>query len=244
MTPYTKEFSCKTNILHNVEFARTFNRAGNEETLFIDIYMPEYDNQKKRTLMFVHGGGFMMGNHRDQRYIVALAKIFSSMGYVAVSPDYCLYSPEQADPLKSNGKWPFYTHAARLAARELLMARDYLVQHSTLLGLEPDNISIIGGSAGGMAANIACTDSFRSLVSLWGAPKDLYRISDYPPTLIVHGTCDLSVPFSHAEALHHALSTNGKYSSLIALENAGHTPSDRMDEFIDPMIDFFNRFMR
>jgi dipeptidyl aminopeptidase/acylaminoacyl peptidase len=52
-----------------------------------------------------------------------------------------------------------------------------------------------------------------------------------PPTIIVHGTEDKSVPFINTERLVEELKTAGVKYEVVAISGAGHTPASHMDEF-------------
>ena len=70
---------------------------------------------------------------------------------------------------------------------------------------------------------------------MWGSPDeswgDLPIDKNDPPTIIVHGTEDASVHFSNSEKIINLLNSNGVKNELVAIEGAGHTPANHMDDF-------------
>ena len=55
----------------------------------------------------------------------------------------------------------------------------------------------------------------------------------YPPTIIVHGTADQSVPFSQSEALAARLKAKGIEHELMPILGAPHTPTDHLEAIVE-----------
>jgi acetyl esterase/lipase len=55
-----------------------------------------------------------------------------------------------------------------------------------------------------------------------GISPILFVTPNDPPTLLIHGTADTTVPLSHSTRIHEAFETAGVESELIIIEGAGH----------------------
>lgn len=185
--------------------------------LFLDVYNPtgpEVDalGNKKPTIVFVFGGGFIAGQRNDPFY----ARWFRAMnenGYRIVSIDYRL-------GLKGAGKVGIgqvneLEHAIQIAVEDLFSATVFLIDNAESLGIDPDNIVISGSSAGAITVlqadyelsnstslSSVLPEGFRyaGVMSFAGAifsregPLDYKRGAS--PTLMMHGTEDRLVPYS------------------------------------------------
>ena len=97
----------------------------------LDLYLPETGSGPFPLLIHIHGGGFAMGDKRDDHMDAYLTGI--RRGYAVASIEYRL-SGEAIFP------------AAVLDCREALR---YILAHAVELSVDPDRIATIGGSAGG-----------------------------------------------------------------------------------------------
>jgi len=110
-----------------------------------DLYFPSKveSNIKWPALVVIHGGGWNDG-HRDGRREIEIGGTLAANGYVAMSIDYKL----------SYGKyavWPTNLWDCKTAVR-------WLRKNAAKLGVDPDRIGVVGGSAGGhLAAMLALT---------------------------------------------------------------------------------------
>lgn len=97
----------------------------------LDLYLPETGSGPFPLLIHIHGGGFAMGDKRDDHMDAYLTGI--RRGYAVASIEYRL-SGEAIFP------------AAVLDCREALR---YILAHAVELSVDPERIATIGGSAGG-----------------------------------------------------------------------------------------------
>ena len=112
-----------------------------------DLYFPLEMPRDRRlpAVIIIHGGGFNDGN-KDRRREVNIGSHLARHGYVGMSIDYQLWSKGIQKPT-----WPRSLHDAKLAVRWLRL-------NAERLGVDPDRIGVIGGSAGGnLAAMLAVT---------------------------------------------------------------------------------------
>ncbi len=228
------------SVQRDVVFRTATNAKGETETLKLDVYQPVGDVERKRpAILWLHGGGFRPGNDKQQKYIVAMATEFAKRGYVCISSDYRV----RAEQGTGAGRLPVLQDAVEDSRAALAWTR----AHAAELGIDPNRLAVGGGSAGGMAAvSVVALESadaakrgttkLLALVDLWGSPSDDFLIgqvdANFPPTVIVHGTADQSVPFAQSEKLAARLKAAGVKHELLALPGAPHTPTMHMEAIV------------
>jgi len=112
-----------------------YGRAG-EKPLLLDLYRPAAPHEPTPGLVFIHGGGWKKGNRSDYKYY---AVRFADRGYVVATVSYRL-SGEATFPA---------------AVEDVKCAIRWMRAHAEELGVDPDRIAAIGGSAGGHLAMMA-----------------------------------------------------------------------------------------
>lgn len=115
-----------------VKFDVEYGKVGDEK-LLLDLAQPEKGDKPRPGLIFIHGGGWAGGRKED---FTAVAKDFATEGYVAVSINYRLapkhLCPAQIEDCKCAVRW--------------------MRAHAEELGVDPERIGAVGGSAGGHLA--------------------------------------------------------------------------------------------
>jgi len=103
----------------------------------MDIYLPETGEGPFPLLMYIHGGGWMIGNKR----LCFIDSVIDALdyGYAVASLDYRLL-PE--------GRYPSFLHDIKAALRWI---GRYGLEH----GVDPERIALAGDSAGGTIALMA-----------------------------------------------------------------------------------------
>jgi acetyl esterase/lipase len=111
-----------------------------------DLYFPlERSEGRMPAVIIIHGGGFNDGD-KDRRREINIGSHLARRGYVGMSIDYLLWSKGTKNPT-----WPRNLYDAKQAVR-------WLRHNADRLGIDPDRIGVIGGSAGGnLAAMLALT---------------------------------------------------------------------------------------
>jgi len=117
-----------------VEQDVVFGRGGDRD-LLCDVYRPAGTQTKHTAIVHLHGGGFRGGSKAGAR----LARPLASLGYTCVSATYRLLS---------EAFWPAQIHDAKAAIR-------WTRAHADELGVLPDNVVVLGYSAGGVLALVA-----------------------------------------------------------------------------------------
>jgi acetyl esterase/lipase len=117
-----------------------FGTAGGRE-LRLDFAKPVLCRADKVPLLvYIHGGGWIQGS-KDGVIDTPLAGMAFQLGFAVASIDYRL-APEW--------RFPAQVHDCKLAVR-------YLRANADALGINPDRIAAVGGSAGGHLASILGT---------------------------------------------------------------------------------------
>jgi dipeptidyl aminopeptidase/acylaminoacyl peptidase len=207
--------------------------GGNPVALELDLYQPAGDTLAKRpALVWVHGGGFTTGDKASGR---AKATFFARLGYVAVSINYRLLSPDgcggNPDPT------PVCENAALAAQHDAQAAVRWLRANAATYRIDPDRIAMGGGSAGAVTSVLSATRSedpgasgnpgfsskIRAAVSVSGGmpTNDSINAGD-APTLFIHGTKDTVVPYPWAVQNAAGLYNLGILTVLEPIEGAGH----------------------
>lgn len=159
-----------------VEFFRAAGRV-----LELDVYRPATNAEGRPALVYLHGGGWVMGDKKDQG--IPLCNHLASLGWVCVNANYRLSPaatyPEQVIDAKAAVAW--------LRAN----AGEY--------GVDPAFIAIAGGSAGGhIAAMAALTpgdpslqpgfedgdSSIQAVVTFYGAYDLTNRLGAHNPEFL------------------------------------------------------------
>lgn len=113
----------------------------NGKSLQLDFYIPKNINKPAPLLVFIHGGGWKGGKRSD--YLVYLTH-FAKMGYVTATVSYRLIG---------NAPYP-------ACAEDITDAVAWFFQNSEKYSYDPDNICLIGGSAG--ARTWLCSGAYGS----------------------------------------------------------------------------------
>lgn len=128
-------------VQRNIEFTRQGGRA-----LKLDIYRPELNEDRRPALLYLHGGGWLVGDKGTQG--LPLCNQLSKLGWVCVNANYRL-SPAAT--------WPDHLVDAKAAVA-------WIREHADEYGIDPGFIAVAGGSAGGhIAAMLALTAGDRGL---------------------------------------------------------------------------------
>lgn len=145
--------------------------AGRTEKL--DLYLPAKrpSGNLVPAVVLIHGGGWAGGDKRQARE-VEIGTTLAENGYVSASINYAL---------QVAGKYPINLQDCKNAVR-------YLRAHSKELGVDPNRIAVLGGSAGGhLALMVAYTGDDMKLAPPAPYPGvsdrvsaviDLYGITD------------------------------------------------------------------
>ena len=236
MPRYTEKLFSEVSVQENILYATApgYDQAHTETPLCLDVYSPAGDTKKnRRAIIFVHGGGFIKCD-KQQSYIVTLCTVMAQYGYVCFSPDYRLFPVDHRPSLQE---------AACSTVQDVEAVRCFIQAHAEEYGIDPEEIAIGGGSAGGMATLEACKvyPCYFAYINLWGAYLNAAPADIYPPTLVIHGTADKLVPVEQGRAFFARLQEKGIPSQLVILQDAPHTAIQWLPEYEDTMVKFLDQ---
>ncbi|MEZ5143055.1 MAG: alpha/beta hydrolase [Acidimicrobiales bacterium] len=187
------------DVTRDVVFGSATAADGSPTALTLDVYRSrELAGVRRPAVVWVHGGGFFMGDKADPADAQA-ARFLASRGFVVVSVNYRLRS----------GFTPFgpaMAPAAEDARADVQQAVRWLRMNHRGLDVDPFRIGVAGVSAGGLTAlhvgYPATPDwlsSVQSVASLSGAGLVPMRVVPWsPPALMVNGTKDVLIPIAAA----------------------------------------------
>lgn len=195
----------------DVVFAR-----GGARDLLCDVYRPPATQTKHTAIIHLHGGGFTRGSKEGAR----TARPLAALGYTCVASQYRLLDealwPAQIEDTKAAIRW------TRAHADELDIEADQIVVLGYSAGgrlalvaagtSDAPDLEGNGGSAG-VSSRVAACVSFYAAAADAGRQREhpllgpdaseaAYRrfnpstsvSASFPPTMLLHGTADHSVP--------------------------------------------------
>ena len=183
--------------------------------LKLDFYKPRKMKSTTPLILYVHGGGFS-GGKRDTKNIESFANNMAKRGYAVASISYQLTMQKLG--FGCNTKAKDKIDAFNTASNDISSAINYLLKYKKKFNINPDQIILMGTSAGAEAVlNLAYVyDSkilskefkFAGVISMAGAIITLDNITAETaiPTQLFHGTDDKLVPYNIAA--HHYCDKN------------------------------------
>ena len=189
--------------------------------LFMDIYEPEKGTTKfvtgreKPTVIFMFGGGFV-GGSRDDKDCMPLFNAMLREGLRVVAIDYRLGLKGQKNV--GLGNVDAIDNAIHIAVEDLFSATGFIIDNAAELGIDTENIVLMGSSAGAISILQAeyeicngnrCTQvlpegfNYKGVVSLAGAILSRNGALKYAktpcPMLLFHGTADKVVNYKQTK---------------------------------------------
>lgn len=152
-----------------VEYGRVGERA-----LLLDLYEPaEPSGSLRPGIIFIHGGGWRGGDRADYKYYTVR---FAERGFVAATITYRLVQ---------EALFPAAVEDAKCAVR-------WMRAHAEELGVDPDRITVIGGSAGGY---LAMMTGYTAHIPEWEGQGGHHDYSSRADAVVnLYGPTDFTVP--------------------------------------------------
>lgn len=198
-------------------------------SLYLDIYRPAegsettFQGVQKPTIMFVFGGGFVMGE-RSGAFSVQWFNRLNSEGYTVVTIDYRLGMKDYpvgkglSGAYKASGR---FLLSQEVGVEDVFSAVSFLSENKDL-GIDVNNLVLSGSSAGaiismaaeyaianGVAKGIPAGFNFKGIMSFAGAiisNSGAPKFKSAPcPVLFLHGTSDQAVAYNKFGALGHGI---------------------------------------
>ena len=137
----------------------TYTTHGSQE-MKLDIYRPANPRLDHATVVYVFGGGFVLGARNDSSS-AQCCRLLAEHGFTAVSIDYRLWLRRMnRDSIKWTKVFDYFDSAIRVATEDCCAALRYLIDNSGQLAIDPDKIILTGNSAG--AVTVLQTDYCRA----------------------------------------------------------------------------------
>jgi acetyl esterase/lipase len=184
--------------------------------LRLDLYAPRDDTESSRPVFIYSHGGSFVGGDKDEG--IEWATRMAELGYVAASINYRL------GPLAVSAPLDQYEQAQIDRARnDLQAAVRWFKANATVLGIDPDRISLGGYSAGAImsagatarwndpvnGSNPEFSSAVCGAMSIAGTLNPAYVDPGDAGVIFHHGTLDDTVPFAYAVAARDALVNAG-----------------------------------
>ena len=212
-------------------------KSFDKDPLELNVFLPAgwKASDKRPAIVFFFGGGWRGGTPSQ---FFPHSRYLASRGMVAVSAQYRTGGSHGTSPIEcvADGK----------------SAVRWMRQHADQLGIDPNRIASGGGSAGGHVAATtgvikgldqkgedASVSSKPNAMVLFNPVTDtsaIERLGDRaldispvqsvakgdPPTLVLHGKADTTVPYAMAEAFCKAMKDAGNRCELVGYEGRPH----------------------
>ena len=148
---YDEELNQKKYFYYN-EFRKGASYTYSEDCLFLNIFTPESTetNQKLPVIVYIHGGGYTGGCGHEKHFD---GPVWPAHGVIGVTINYRLgpmgfvWLPELAEEAG---------HAGNYALYDQMTAISWVKDNIAAFGGDPENITIMGQSAGAMSVQLHC----------------------------------------------------------------------------------------
>ena len=219
--------------------------------LYMDVYLPQVQNEQQACLIFAFGGGFI-GGRRDDSQIQKLKKYYTDKGFVVIAIDYRLGMRGKTKSSAIASVKQFQA-AIDMAAEDMISALDYTLKNLLVTKkytLNPKHIILMGSSAGaitvlqtdyalcnGYLNSDILPDSFRlagvisysgAIFSTHGTPK--YKLHEPAPTLLCHGDKDKLVIYNNTRFFNIGLFGSNTSADDVTDEVFADTRKQREDD--------------
>ena len=167
-----------------------------EDCLNLNVWTPAVDEGKRPVMVWIHGGGLRAGSS------AIAGEVFAERGQVVVAINYRL------------GPLGFFAHealdlpSANPAILDMVLALEWVQNNISAFGGDPDNVTIFGVSAGGMAVNLLMVTEAAEGLFHRAIAQSGYGTWALPRSVGATGTAALAMdgtPADSGEALSRAL---------------------------------------
>lgn len=209
-----------TNLSAQSVEKQTLHYATHEgQQLMMDVYSIAPDAEPRPAMIFIFGGGFVMGQ-RDHEYYARYFERLAREGIVVASIDYRLGLRDMKSGMSIKEMVITMQRAVDIAVEDTYAATNYLLEHDKEWNIDPHMVMLSGSSAGAITAIQAewyrCNgapraevlpEEFRyagvvacagAIFSTRGKPK---FASKPAPMLLFHGSSDRNVPYDKSSIM-------------------------------------------
>ncbi len=203
--------------------------------LYLYVLRPEKKHKRLPAIIYFTGGGWVSGTVDGQ---IPNAAWFRDQGIIGIGADYRVKSRHGTSPME--------------CIRDAKSAVRFVRTHAKELGINPKEIIVAGGSAGGHIAICTVIDGgdepgedlsisskanalvLHNPVLGGGFGKDFFDVhpefspllrvkKGWPPTILSCGTADKTTPFTYAQEFTDRMLAVGNTCELIPVLNADHS---------------------
>jgi acetyl esterase/lipase len=212
-----------------------------DKDLVLDLYRPVGTGVPTLRPAFVVVHASFDGS-RAQPAEVALATAYARRGYVSVSIDF--REPADDPPTEHLAITPSDPVSVAAAAARIDAARavDWVRANAAVFGIDPNRIAIGGHSAGGITSlGVAYRgpgEDGAAVQAVLAMAGGLYGTESFieagdPPLIMIHGTMDPTVAFTHAEAVVARAESVGLEFEFYPLTGVGHQIYPELGRVVD-----------
>ena len=147
---FSDETKMPKKIFYYNEFRHGREYKYSEDCLFLNVFAPEKAGENMPVIIYIHGGGFTGGCAHERHFDVP---VWPSKGVIGVTINYRLgplgfaVLPELKEEVGRTGNYGLY---------DQLTAIEWVRHNVSAFGGDPDNITIMGQSAGAMSVQQHC----------------------------------------------------------------------------------------
>ena len=223
---------------------------GGDRELLADVYRPPSHIETRPAVLLIHGGGFQMGDREQLKWY---GLMLGRRGYLCVTCEYRLVQeaawPAQIHDVKTALRW-MHARADELDIdRERIAVWGHSAGgHLALFAGGTQNDPAWEGEGGnpGAGTGVATVVAYYGPARLWRSedsfsPIDIllgehasaeqidaaspltYVSGSYPPTALIHGSDDATVPVAQSTLMYEALSEAGVPVELLILAGQPHS---------------------
>lgn len=138
--------------LHTIFPASSEINYDNEDCLFLNVWSPATDNGARAVLVWLHGGGMSYGSGAWPLYDGA--NLARRGDVVVVSINHRLNVFGYLDLSGAGGA--DYAQSGNAGMLDIVLALNWIKQNIALFGGDPNNVTIMGESGGGMKVSLLC----------------------------------------------------------------------------------------
>ncbi len=223
---------------------------GGERELLVDVYRPPAHLETRPAVLLIHGGGFQMGDREQLKWY---GLMLGRRGYLCVTCEYRLVReaawPAQIHDVKTALRWMRASADELDIDRERIAVWGHSAGgHLALFAGGTQNDPAWEGEGGnpGAGTDVAVVVAYYGPARLWRSadgfsPIDVllgehpsteqidaasplsYVTPEYPPTALIHGSDDATVPVGQSTLMYEALSEAGVPVELLILAGQPHS---------------------
>lgn len=174
---YKEKIFDDISIFKNIQYGSNINNKGNQEDLYMDVYMPSLntDTLSKRPVIFFFHGGSYVGGTKEDGTIKDMCKEFASRGYVSISVEYRLENStlgDDVDPILQFADKNNWYKAILRSVQDIRGSIRYIkydvAENNNPYHIDTNNITLYGSSAGAIGIlHATYLDSSDTLNFFW-----------------------------------------------------------------------------